>query len=105
MLRRTNSVSEFYVPRSAFNGFMGEVNSSGTEVVLVETKRKNLEDFFLALVLLFFAARARFGPLGSILPHFPIGGMSSPDFDFLSFWNVYNRTSNRRLRISNSSLP
>jgi len=50
VLRRTNSVSEFYVPRSAFNGFMGEVNSSGTEVVLVETKRKNLEDFFLALV-------------------------------------------------------
>ena len=50
VLRRTNSVSEFYVPRSAFNGFMGEVNSSGNEVVLVETKRKNLEDFFLALV-------------------------------------------------------
>jgi ABC-2 type transport system ATP-binding protein len=49
-LRRKNSVSEFYVPCIAFNGFMGEVNSSGTEVVLVETKRRNLEDFFLALV-------------------------------------------------------
>lgn len=49
-LRRTNSVSEFYVPCSAFNGFMGEVNSSGMEVVLVETKRRDLEDFFLSLV-------------------------------------------------------
>lgn len=49
-LRRTNSVSEFYVPCSVFNGFMGEVNSSGMEVVLVETKRRDLEDFFLSLV-------------------------------------------------------
>jgi ABC-2 type transport system ATP-binding protein len=49
-LRRTNSLSEFYVPCSAFNAFMGEVNSAGTEVVLVETKRKDLEDFFLSLV-------------------------------------------------------
>jgi ABC-2 type transport system ATP-binding protein len=50
-LRRTNSVSEFYVPCSAFNGFMGEVNKTGTNVVLVETKRRDLEDFFLSLVL------------------------------------------------------
>jgi ABC-2 type transport system ATP-binding protein len=49
-LRRTNLVSEYYVPCSAFNGFMGEVNRTGTEVVLVETKRRDLEDFFLALV-------------------------------------------------------
>ena len=49
-LRRTNSVSEFYVPCSAFNSFMGEVNRTGTDVVLVETKRKDLEDFFLSLV-------------------------------------------------------
>ena len=49
-LRRTNSVSEFYVPCSAFNAFMGEVNSTGTDVVLVETKRRDLEDFFLSLV-------------------------------------------------------
>ena len=49
-LRRTNSVSEFYVPCSTFNGFMGEVNNTGTEVVLVETRRRDLEDFFLALV-------------------------------------------------------
>ena len=49
-LRRTDSISEFYVPCSAFNTFMGEVNTFGTEVVLVETKRRDLEDFFLALV-------------------------------------------------------
>jgi ABC-2 type transport system ATP-binding protein len=50
VLRRTDSVSEYYVPCGAFNSFMGEVNSSGTEVVLVETKRRDLEDFFLSLV-------------------------------------------------------
>jgi len=49
-LRSSNSVSEFYVPCSAFNGFMGEVNRTGMDVVLVETKRRNLEDFFLSLV-------------------------------------------------------
>lgn len=49
-VRRAGSVSEFYVPCSAFNAFMGAVNSSGREVVLVETKRRDLEDFFLSLV-------------------------------------------------------
>jgi ABC-2 type transport system ATP-binding protein len=49
-LRSTESVSEFYVPCNAFNRFMGEVNATGTEVVLVETKRRDLEDFFLSLV-------------------------------------------------------
>jgi ABC-2 type transport system ATP-binding protein len=49
-VRRAGSVSEFYVPCSAFNGFMGAVNFSGREVVLVETKRRDLEDFFLSLV-------------------------------------------------------
>lgn len=49
-LRCNSLVSEFYVPCNVFNGFMGEVNSSGTEVVLVETKRRDLEDFFLSLV-------------------------------------------------------
>jgi hypothetical protein len=29
---------------------MGEVNRTGANVVLVETKRRDLEDFFLALV-------------------------------------------------------
>ncbi|MDD5285997.1 MAG: ABC transporter ATP-binding protein [Desulfuromonadaceae bacterium] len=50
LFRRTDSVSEYYVPCSAFNGFMGEVNRTGTDVLLVETKRRDLEDFFLALV-------------------------------------------------------
>jgi ABC-2 type transport system ATP-binding protein len=49
-LRSAGPISEFYVPCSAFNSFMGEVNSSNTEVVLVETKRRDLEDFFLSLV-------------------------------------------------------
>jgi ABC-2 type transport system ATP-binding protein len=49
-LRQTVSTSEFYVPCSEFNAFMGEVNSSGAKVVLVETKRRDLEDFFLSLV-------------------------------------------------------
>jgi ABC-2 type transport system ATP-binding protein len=49
--QRTNGfVSEFYVPSDKFNSFMGAVNSSGIEVALVETKRSNLEDFFLSLV-------------------------------------------------------
>ena len=50
LLSWANSVSEFYVPCSAFNAFMGEVNSSSIEVILVETKRRDLEDFFLSLV-------------------------------------------------------
>lgn len=49
-VRRTGSVSEFYVPCNSFNAFMGEVNKAGTEVALVETKRRDLEDFFLSLV-------------------------------------------------------
>lgn len=49
-VRRAGTVSEFYVPCSAFNAFMGAVNASGKEVVLVETKRRDLEDFFLSLV-------------------------------------------------------
>lgn len=49
-IRRTNSVFEFYIPRSSFNGFMGVVNRIGANVVLVETKRRDLEEFFLSLV-------------------------------------------------------
>jgi ABC-2 type transport system ATP-binding protein len=49
-LRRVGTIAEFYVPCSAFNAFMGAVNASGKEVVLVETKRRDLEDFFLSLV-------------------------------------------------------
>lgn len=49
-VRCTGSISEFYVPCGAFNAFMGSVNSAGVEVALVETKRRDLEDFFLSLV-------------------------------------------------------
>lgn len=49
-VRRAGPVSEFYVPRALFNRFMGEVNRTGREVVLVETKRRDLEDFFLSIV-------------------------------------------------------
>ncbi len=49
-LRVAGSTSEFYVSCSAFNAFMGEVNASGAEVALVETRRRDLEDFFLSLV-------------------------------------------------------
>lgn len=49
-IRRSGSTAEFYVPCSGFNGFMGEVNRAGREVVLVETKRRDLEDFFLSIV-------------------------------------------------------
>ena len=49
-VRRSGSVAEFYVPCGAFNAFMGEVNLSGVEVALVETKRRDLEDFFLSLI-------------------------------------------------------
>ncbi|MEI6207190.1 MAG: ABC transporter ATP-binding protein [Desulfuromonadales bacterium] len=48
--RSSGRISEFYVPCSAFNGFMGEVNRSDMEVALVETKRRDLQDFFLTLV-------------------------------------------------------
>jgi len=49
-LRRVGSTSEFYVSCSSFNAFMGQVNAVGVEVLLVETKRRDLEDFFLSLV-------------------------------------------------------
>jgi len=49
-VRRTGNISEFYVPCSEFNSFMGEVNRNLLDVVLVETKRRDLEDFFLSLL-------------------------------------------------------
>lgn len=49
-LRTSGATAEFYVPCSDFNRFMGEVNSASVDVVLVETKRRDLEDFFLSLV-------------------------------------------------------
>jgi ABC-2 type transport system ATP-binding protein len=50
VVRCSGSVAEYYVPCAAFNAFMGEVNASGSTVVLVETKRRDLQDFFLSLV-------------------------------------------------------
>jgi len=49
-LRRSGTAAEFFVSCSDFNTFMGEVNRTGAEVLLVETKRRGLEDFFLTLV-------------------------------------------------------
>ncbi len=49
-IRQTGSVSEFYVTCSSFNAFMAEVHNRKLEVVLIETKRRDLEDFFLSLV-------------------------------------------------------
>ena len=49
-VRQTGPVAEYYVPRELFNQFMGEVNSMKGEVVLVETKRRDLENFFLSIV-------------------------------------------------------
>lgn len=50
VIRRAGGVSEFHVPCCEFNAFMGAVNTSGREVVLVEPMRRDLEDFFLSLV-------------------------------------------------------
>jgi ABC-2 type transport system ATP-binding protein len=41
---------EYYVSSREFNGFMSQVSALGIEVTLVETKRRDLEDFFLSLV-------------------------------------------------------
>lgn len=48
--RRGGAIAEYYVPSAAFNPFMSEVNRAGRVVVLVETKRRDLEDFFLSIV-------------------------------------------------------
>jgi len=49
-VRRTGPIAEYYVPRELFNKFMGEINRMEQEVVLVETKRRDLENFFLSIV-------------------------------------------------------
>lgn len=40
---------EGYVPKELFNGFMQEVIEAGARVELIETRRKDLESFFLAI--------------------------------------------------------
>ena len=49
-VRCNGSLAEYTVPSERFNTFMGEVNAAGVEVALVETRRRDLEDFFLSLV-------------------------------------------------------
>lgn len=49
-LRRQDATVEYYVNREEFNRFMSQVSGLGIEVTLVETKRRDLEDFFLSLV-------------------------------------------------------
>lgn len=46
----SNEVTEYYVPSEGFNRFMAEVIHLNRKVVLIETKRKNLQDYFLNLV-------------------------------------------------------
>ncbi len=50
VLRQSGTIFEYYIPKDGFNRFMELVIRSGSEVVLVETRRKNLEDYFLSLV-------------------------------------------------------
>ena len=49
-MRRVGTIAEYYVPRDIFSTFMGEVSRMGKTVALVETKRRDLEDFFLSIV-------------------------------------------------------
>jgi len=49
--RRTNDTfAEYFVPVAAFNRFMSLAGQNSVEVTLVETKRKDLEAFFLEIV-------------------------------------------------------
>jgi len=50
LVREHETTLEYYVPKEDFNRFMTQVSKSGFEVTLVETRRKDLEDFFLSLV-------------------------------------------------------
>lgn len=50
-INRTNeSFVEYFVPVAAFNQFMSLAGHNSVEVTLVETKRKDLEAFFLEIV-------------------------------------------------------
>ncbi len=48
--RSNGPLAEYAVPCARFNAFMEAVNAAGADVALVETKRRDLEDFFLSLV-------------------------------------------------------
>lgn len=49
-IRTQETTFEYYVQREDFNRFMSQVSNRGIEVTLVETRRRDLEDFFLSLV-------------------------------------------------------
>ncbi|MSM38211.1 MAG: ATP-binding cassette domain-containing protein [Geobacter sp.] len=49
-IREHETTLEYYVQKEDFNRFMTQVSKRGFEVTLVETRRKDLEDFFLSLV-------------------------------------------------------
>jgi ABC-2 type transport system ATP-binding protein len=46
----TNNPRELFVPRSDLNRFMVAVANEGAEVLLMEPRRRNLEQFFLEIV-------------------------------------------------------
>jgi len=50
MARKNETFVEYFVPVSGFNDFMALVGANSIEVTLVETKRKDLESFFLEIV-------------------------------------------------------
>lgn len=50
LVRDSGTLQDYYVPKEQFSSFMHFVANSSAEVELIETKRKNLEDFFLTLV-------------------------------------------------------
>lgn len=43
-------VREYYVPKDSFNRFIESISASGGKVELIETRRKDLEEFFLEIV-------------------------------------------------------
>ncbi|GFE61287.1 ABC transporter ATP-binding protein [Geobacter sp. AOG2] len=50
VMRRNTTFVEYFVPVTGFNEFMSLVGGNSVEVTLVETKRKDLEAFFLDIV-------------------------------------------------------
>ena len=48
--RKNETFAEYFVPVAAFNQFMSLADKNSVEVTLVETKRKDLEAFFLDIV-------------------------------------------------------
>lgn len=49
LTKAKNEFYEGYVPKEMFNGFMQEVIEAGARVEMIETRRKDLESFFLAI--------------------------------------------------------